>query len=589
MKWVGRGGWLMAALLGASLACSVGGGLGPSGSGLSEQERQALFSAEADPIEVELTLDDGAAVEARIGPEGGALETRSADGTSLRLEIPAGAVAGGVVTVRMTPLAELSGSPFGAGLVAGAHFEPEGLILLEPATLRLELPSEVETTEVYGFLYRGQGQDFSLYPSTVGNEQFVIPVLHFSGAGAVRGNAQAAGQTQARMASELGMRAKSALAVVMAAAERGDRLEAARPDVAAIMDDWWRLAVRSQLEQATSDEHALEAAVREWHQFLGTFSSIQMAGVDLSPADYETEGWPLVYDGVWNTIQAGSSRCQNEHDLGEIRHMLEWVSYLQLVFSQEAGLAEVFDLVRDCATFRLSFESQITQEGGLSGVTEANVAFLVEGELEPLYPAALQIVTQEDPVRYGELEYIAAEGTSALIGVDGSRCTATNVGGSDSEMAAMLLFDNWPVPASEPWRPKLWGGAGEAEALAADAAAPSCAGELCLTLLFDPGEPREQVEGDCLGESTQEQTDQWDMVFWTLHAQSEVGQPVMPHHDGSGEVPVDTAFSFELEGRAERLYGRLTFDDCEEYTFEQGFGRTCETTLIDLWHEPPPR
>lgn len=156
-------------------------------------------------------------------------------------------------------------------------------------------------------------------------------------------------------------------------------------------------------------------------------------------------------------------------------------------------------------------------------------------------------------------------------------------------MQAHLQLYPWPDPASESWRPKAFTSEAEPEALEEPDDASGCSGGLCLQLLFDPGEPKEQVEGDCFGESAFVETDLWDSVFWTRHISSMLEQPFFSSPDAGADPPQDTAYVFYLEPNRERLYGRLTFDECEEYTFEEGFGRTCETTLIDLWHEPPVR
>ena len=123
---------------------------------------------------VAIAVDEGAAVSAPIGSEGGTIGVGGAS-----LSIPPGAVPPGT-TITATPLTALHGSPFSAAPV-GVKLEPSGLVLLQPATLTLPRPSG--PGHVVGFGFNGSGDAFHLVPHALEGDTVQLKVWHFSGAG----------------------------------------------------------------------------------------------------------------------------------------------------------------------------------------------------------------------------------------------------------------------------------------------------------------------------------------------------------------------------------------------------------------------
>ena len=125
--------------------------------------------------------DTRRAKHATIGPAGGTLRTRAADGTVLTLTVPAGALA------KATPLtispARVRGLPFSGEFSVAAHFAPEGLRFARPARLTMRLKRKPKRGLV-GFDAAGNGTGLGFGRARVSGRTITKNVDHFSVDGA---------------------------------------------------------------------------------------------------------------------------------------------------------------------------------------------------------------------------------------------------------------------------------------------------------------------------------------------------------------------------------------------------------------------
>jgi len=147
------------------IGCGGGGGGGLPDPGLSN-------------VNVEVASARGAL----ITPDGGTITATSSDGTVYTLVIPAGALQKDT-QIGMYPVKTITNLPSGAALSAAVHFTPEGLNLLAPAKLTIQVPSGTDTSKLIGFAYSGNGAGQQRYPALISGQTATISVLHFSGAG----------------------------------------------------------------------------------------------------------------------------------------------------------------------------------------------------------------------------------------------------------------------------------------------------------------------------------------------------------------------------------------------------------------------
>jgi hypothetical protein len=132
------------------------------------------------PKHVTFSLDSGHAARTEVAPGGGSVSARSAGGATFTLSVPASALPE-AMTLKLTPVKAVTG--FGsAKLAAAVQFEPEGLLLQEPATLTISLP-RAAGSDLQAFTYSKLGQDFTLHPFTRHGNTVELRISHFSGAG----------------------------------------------------------------------------------------------------------------------------------------------------------------------------------------------------------------------------------------------------------------------------------------------------------------------------------------------------------------------------------------------------------------------
>jgi hypothetical protein len=131
------------------------------------------------------TLERSRAASALIGPAGGTVAATGSDGTRFSLTIPPRALRA-ATRVRLTPVERIRGFPLKGRRVA-VQFSPDGLALLEPATLRMTL-ARAPDGKFAGFAYDGSGRDFTLDVVRRSGRTIVMSVEHFSSAGSTQIN-----------------------------------------------------------------------------------------------------------------------------------------------------------------------------------------------------------------------------------------------------------------------------------------------------------------------------------------------------------------------------------------------------------------
>lgn len=135
------------------------------------------------PLTAKPELQADRAVTRQVGAAGGTLRTTAANGATLVLTIPAGAL-DATETVTMTPIGGIGGLRRSGLSVGGASLAPEGLLLARTATLRIVPPRRVAEDRVTGYAFRGAGGEFHFKPAVADGDAIEVEVPHFSGAGA---------------------------------------------------------------------------------------------------------------------------------------------------------------------------------------------------------------------------------------------------------------------------------------------------------------------------------------------------------------------------------------------------------------------
>ena len=184
--------WIGVVLAGVLGACGIFSG----GSGPSFSSPPQAFPLTPNPISVQITLDKAHAITNRIRASAGVarldeLSGSTPAGVTFNFGIPEGLLTqapdgtidpafGTPVTV--TPVSAIGGIPFSKGYVTAFELDPEGLMMVDPATFEMTIPGEYN--DLIGFASDGSGANFHLYPvlasSGGGTTSVTFQVMHFS-------------------------------------------------------------------------------------------------------------------------------------------------------------------------------------------------------------------------------------------------------------------------------------------------------------------------------------------------------------------------------------------------------------------------
>lgn len=141
-----------------------------------------------NPLTVQAHTDDTLGNSGLITILGGTLSATTADGARITLTLPKDALLRDT-KITLTPISRIEKFPLDGGLIAGVQIEPEGLNLLQPGTLTIQLPKPLPADDLraVSYAYEGSGQEFHLTPSKIQGQTITITVAHFSGDGLGRG------------------------------------------------------------------------------------------------------------------------------------------------------------------------------------------------------------------------------------------------------------------------------------------------------------------------------------------------------------------------------------------------------------------
>jgi len=367
---------------GGSAASSTAGQAGAAGadepSGGTGAAAGSAGAPPADPVDVAVELDQARAVSATIPTEGGSITAVAADGSELTLTVPPDALLS-PEEITLTPVASVADLPFSDGLVAAAHFEPEGLLLLQPATLTITLPSAIPATELIGFGYTAQGQDFHLAPMYVDGATLTFPIAHFSGAGSGRGNDGDAGGQAGRPPTSPQDQATQTIASILrqAQARDGDLTPDELDAIGDALQIWFTTSVMPNLRAAEGNDAVLEAALSE---LIAWYDRVLSFGLEGRFADDWADALASARIGLLNAIRRSHERCVSGPDASEVVTILKWGQIGVLLGVLD--FPEFSDDVQACARFELDVTSRfvLIDDPSSDGTVQVHRLLLTLGE-----------------------------------------------------------------------------------------------------------------------------------------------------------------------------------------------------------------
>ncbi len=322
-----------------------------------------------NPLTVVPTLDSANAVTQTIAVEGGEMSVTATNGTKFTLTIPADALLSDEEIV-MTPLSAVSAMPLSGGLVAGVQLGPEGLRLLEAATLKIEAAPGFEAgLQAAAFGYQGNGEEFHLRPLVQNENGFALKLNHFSGYGVTAGSA-AEVQTQVTDHAPSAPDDQLAQSAVIKDVSLQDLTQwydnIVKPALLAGRD-----GNDSKLSEGIIDLKALLMWAKEF-------------GFEDELAPQIAEGWKHLLLGLANAVERSSAACRNG-DASKVVKALRWARIIRMmpVEQRREWIADSYisgtmtQLVTKCATFEMDFDSTLAQDvPGVPSVGQAHDSHL---------------------------------------------------------------------------------------------------------------------------------------------------------------------------------------------------------------------
>jgi hypothetical protein len=292
---------------------------------------------------------------------GGTLTSTGPDGSTYKLEIPAGALSSDT-TIKMTPVASITGLPFTAA-VAGVDLQPEGLALLKPARLTITPAHAPPAGRQVTVGWHAGGQDLHLEPTSNENG-FVFGLEHFSGDELVNGTPkQVAAQLQRPPVSS-----REQLSQAIYQATKGGH---AAEDLPPMFESYYDTTIKGLLDRAKTDDSVVSLALTE---ALGWVRDVELLGLGSDPGlkARSNEVTSQLVTIVKNAANRSSDKCI-AGDLGQIGRMLAIERFAQ-VLGFTTG--DVFDKIHRCLHFELDFNGAFqVREVGANGPDDIKTDF----------------------------------------------------------------------------------------------------------------------------------------------------------------------------------------------------------------------
>lgn len=365
--------------LGFLLACSKNEKPGSeTGQRSSALGRPGIFTTPAaNPAAIRVQPDSERTAWAVLSSDGGTLTATAADGTRFALTIPKGALLG-PEQITLAPVASLTGLPAGASPVAAAQLGPDGLLLLEPATLEITPPKPVDRQSGFPVAWSAGGEDLHLHPLMPRSGGIRFQVSHFSGFAIASGSDAAMNEILQKEPQECGDRYFREIAEALEAKRRA-ALMGEEGGISDVIDRLVQLSQSYLAEviqpisaEVSKDDALLPCVKAELATFERSFRLL--AGDSLAQSLFAKpleDAWEEVYKASAIAFDRAAQRCkQNESPIFQFQLMANISSFLantgrQEIMPEGAGVSLV-----ECSQkleYRVDIESTIENTYRLQG------------------------------------------------------------------------------------------------------------------------------------------------------------------------------------------------------------------------------
>jgi hypothetical protein len=333
----------------------------------------------ASPVRITPMVDTNVTASASIGTAGGKVVLTDTAGTRFTLTVPPRALLS-PATITLNAITNVAGLPWNGQVVGAVQIRPEGLLMLEPATL--DIKADLDLSNGFASAVFGSGgEEFHLTPDAASTNGITAWLGRLDGVCVVSASrsdirsqldntptsaaarleqTMAAAMLEARLpggAPALVTRAEANTALLRFKAEEiAPRLAstAARSSVASLAE------ANSEVEIVLESVSVYRGGVRIHHE---KFPPAQPGDSTGDETQVNESGDSVTLDSVqWAAERATQLAAKSgRHDAGDISEILALMSWVDFQGDEERANA-LRDLLRPLLNFKLNFKSRIVTD-----------------------------------------------------------------------------------------------------------------------------------------------------------------------------------------------------------------------------------
>jgi hypothetical protein len=328
------------------------------------QGAPATSSARADTptgsgTTVKPRVDQDKAQSALIAAgSGGKIEIKASGGVTYTLDIPKDALLSDEI-ITMVPVTQIDGFPLSGGMLGAVELRPEGMRLVKPATLTIQMPVGFKNADLIGFAYKRAGENFHLYPVSAKGSQITTSLAHFSSYGGGQGTQSDSQAQQGRQPTDAESSFENDMGAAMDKARQTDG-SPSNPETEDALRRFFNDQVGPDLKGAESNDQTLDAAIGEYLNWARQAALLGMD--DRFQAEFAAASRSME-KGLKNAIDKASQRCVQDIDWEQGLKMISRARTAQLLnglngFSGAGmDLQDIRPKLDQCWRFRLDYES----------------------------------------------------------------------------------------------------------------------------------------------------------------------------------------------------------------------------------------
>ena len=441
-------------------------------------------------------------VTAIIGVDGGTLRATAADGSRYELVIPPDALDFDE-TISLTPVRAMDGLPLSGGLAGAVLLEPAGIVFYEPATLFIT-PAAVPAGEVtVGFAFDGAGEEFHLQHLAKGTSTTsLLPDSPFAlNAASVLLTNASAPTLQLSVPSTRGYGAGSGTQQDIANRQKAPRPKDPMDNIDELILDLgdgvqlpimgthkfaeelsktFDTGILPLLQAAKTDPSLADKALLLYDRWLAYVNEFEL-GEEL--ADELSKARGAIVHLLDKVSESSAERCYAEKRPEEAFALQRWIRYARKFLGNSPVIMEMQTRISKCLTFKVTFHTLITEQGGGYGYS-----YELNSELSLRATKSMR-ATGSAPLVYTDGHWIGDDGCSFELKGESSEFDA------ESDTLGLSIT---PVSRTSP--------------------------AVNITFRYDPGIPIEQTTMSCPGvDPFHWTTSAWQTYFSEMHAEEQKG------------------------------------------------------------------